>query len=169
MLPRSGMRAVRASSIGVVCALACVSGCGGVLDEDEASANPLLDLLTPPTCAEPTTAPDGHHRPGEDCLGCHRQGGDGTPYTLAGTLYADAGGTSPAAGITLHLMDAAGGDLVVVTAANGNFWSTDPVAAPAVAYAAQCPTVVPMQTPLAGGDMSCNRGGCHTTGFRMHP
>jgi ferredoxin len=85
-------------------ALICAA-CGGILDEDEGSSNPLLDQVTPPTCAEPTAGGDGHHRAGEDCLGCHRQGGDGTPFSVAGTLYADTGGTAPAAGVAIHVLD----------------------------------------------------------------
>ena len=149
-------------------ALACVA-CGGVLDEDEASSNPLLDQVTPPTCAEPTTGGDGHHRAGEDCLGCHRQGGDGTPFTIAGTLYTDTGGTAPAVGVPVHVLDAAGADIAMITASNGNFWAIDPIAAPAVAFAARCPDVIPMQAALTTDDASCNRGGCHTAGFRAHP
>ena len=114
-------------------ALTCAA-CGGILDEDEGSSNPLLDQVTPPTCAEPTAGGDGHHRAGEDCLGCHRQGGDGTPFSVAGTLYADTGGTAPAAGVAIHVLDAAGADVAMITATNGNFWSTDPLVAPAVAY-----------------------------------
>ena len=149
-------------------ALTCAA-CGGILDEDEGSSNPLLDQVTPPTCAEPTTNNDDHHRAGEDCLGCHRQGGDGTPFSVAGTLYADTDGTAPAAGVAIHVLDAAGADVAMITATNGNFWSTDPLVAPAVAFTARCPDVVPMQTALATDDVSCNRGGCHTAGFRVRP
>jgi hypothetical protein len=102
-------------------------------------------------------------------MSCHRQGGDATPYAFAGTLYADPGGTTPAAGVTMHLMDAVGGDAVVVTAANGNFWSFDPLTPPLVAFVARCPDVVPMLTPIAETDLGCNRAGCHTSGFRVHP
>ena len=149
-------------------ALACVA-CGGVLDEDEASSNPLLDQVTPPTCAEPTTGGDGHHRAGEDCLGCHRQGGDGTPFTIAGTLYTDTGGTAPAVGVPVHVIDAGGAYSAIIRARIANFWGMYPLAAPAVAFSARCPDVIPMQAALTTDDASCNRGGCHTAGFRAHP
>lgn len=149
-------------------ALAAI-GCGGALDEDEGGANPLIDDLTPPVCAEPVAGGDGHHRPGEDCLACHRQGGDGPPFAIAGTLYTDRGGTAPAVGVTLHVLDGAGADVAMVSATNGNFWSVDGVIAPAVAFTARCPDVVAMRAPLAAADASCNRSGCHTAGFRVAP
>ncbi|MEZ4402558.1 MAG: hypothetical protein R3B06_21220 [Kofleriaceae bacterium] len=152
-----------------ICLLLGTVACGGILDEDSSTENPLLNEVPPPDCADVATAGDGHHRPGEDCLSCHRQGGDGTPFTFGGTLYTDQGGTAPAPGITIHIKDGAGGDAVAVTATNGNFWGTDPVAAPAVAFIATCPDVIPMQAALASADGTCNRSGCHTEGFRVHP
>lgn len=144
------------------------AACGGVLEEEDPAADDLLAQLTPPPCAEPVApAGDGHHRAGDDCLACHRQGGDATPFALGGTLYADSGGTAPAAGVTLHLMNAAGLDVTVITEANGNFWSTEAIGFPAVAFVARCPDVEPMVTPLGERDVGCNRAGCHTSGFRI--
>lgn len=149
--------------------LLAIAGCGGVLKEESSDTDDLLTQVEPPPCAEPVAPTgDGHHRPGDDCLSCHRQGGDATPYTFAGTLYADGGGAAPAAGVTLHLKDAAGLDVTVVTEANGNFWSTEVVAFPMVAFVARCPDVAPMVTPLGATDLGCNRAGCHTSGFRIH-
>ncbi|MBK9037290.1 MAG: hypothetical protein IPL61_39615 [Myxococcales bacterium] len=154
---------------GALLLLAASLGCSGILDEDEASSNPLLDEVVPPLCADPVAGGDGHHRPGEDCLSCHRQGGDATPYSIAGTLYADVGGTAPAVGITVHVLDATGADVAMVSADNGNFWSIDPIAAPAVAFSARCPDVIPMQASLGADHVGCNQAGCHTAGFRIHP
>jgi len=144
--------------------------CGGVLDEEPGDSVDLLADVEPPSCVDPV-APleDGHHRPGDDCMQCHRQGGEATPFAIAGTLHTDSGGSAPAAGVTLHFKDAAGLDVAVVTAANGNFWSTDPLAFPLVAFVARCPDVVPMWTPLAERDVGCHQAGCHTSGFRIHP
>jgi hypothetical protein len=150
--------------------LAASAGCGGILREDDPATDDLVGELEPPACAEPVAAPsDGHHHPGDDCLACHRQGGDGPPFTIAGTLFEDGGGSAPAAGVTLHFMDAAGADLMVITAANGNFWSLDSIGVPMVAFVARCPDVVPMVTPIGADEVSCNRAGCHTAGFRAHP
>ncbi len=146
------------------------TACGGVLREEDSDQVGLLGEITPPVCTDPVApADDGHHRPGDDCMSCHRQGGDATPYALAGTLYADAGGAAPVAGATLHFMDTAGLDAIVITAANGNFWSVDPITFPLVAFTARCPDVVPMVTALGEADLGCNRAGCHTSGFRIHP
>lgn len=156
--------------IGVLLLLAVA--CDGTLHEkpsaNEADAGALAQIQPPP-CDPPVTAElDGHHHPGEDCLMCHYQGGEGPPFTFAGTLYADSGGTTPLAGATFHLIDALGTDVVVVSQLNGNFWSVDLVTFPVVAFGSLCPDVTPMLAPLAEGDGSCNRAGCHTSGFRLH-
>jgi hypothetical protein len=147
------------------------AACDGKLKEnggDEPDAGALAQIPTPP-CDPPAAAPgDGHHNPGEDCLMCHYQGGGGPPFTFAGTLYAASGGGAPLAAATLHLIDALGTDVVVTTQANGNFWSFDLVTFPVVAFASLCPDVKPMVTPLGDADGSCNRAGCHTSGFRLH-
>lgn len=146
--------------------------CDGVLHE-KPSANRVdagaLAAIEAPPCDQPASAEtDGHHRAGEDCLMCHYQGGEGSPFTFGGTLYADSGGRTALAGATFHLIDALGTDVVVVSQLNGNFWSTDLVTFPVVAFGSLCPDVVPMIAPLAGTDGSCNRAGCHTSGFRLH-
>jgi hypothetical protein len=144
------------------------AACGGVLEEESPSADDLLAQLEPPPCAEPVPPTgDGHHRAGDDCLSCHRQGGDATPYTFAGTLYADSGGTAAAPGVTLHLLNGDGALVTVITEGNGNFWSTEAIAMPAVAFVARCPEPEPMVTPLGERDLGCNRAGCHTSGFRI--
>ena len=125
-----------------------------------------------PDCQDPQAfSADGHHRPGEDCLECHTQGtGTGAPpFSIGGTIYTDMNGGQPATlGSPIHLVNANGSDVVVLTAQNGNFWSFDTLAFPVTAYAAQCPTVEPMITPLELADGSCNRAGCHTAGFRVY-
>lgn len=128
-----------------------------------------LGLIEPPPCDQPATpANDGHHHPGEDCLMCHHQGGMGPPFTFAGTLFGSAGGTMPVAGGTFHLIDALGTDVVVTSQSNGNFYSTDLVTFPVLAFGSLCPDVTPMLTPLGEADGSCNTSGCHTSGFRIH-
>jgi hypothetical protein len=150
------------------------SACDGLLKETGGAApdaGPLAQIEPPPCDPPAAVAPvpaDGHHHPGEDCLMCHYQGGGGPPFTFAGTLYADSGGAAPLAAATFHLIDALGTDVVVTTASNGNFWSIDLVTFPVVAFASLCPDVKPMLTPLGETDGSCNRAGCHTSGFRMH-
>jgi hypothetical protein len=145
--------------------------CEGVLKEQtgggEVDAGPLA-MIEPPPCDDVQMASSGNHHAGEDCLMCHYQGGDGPPFTFAGTLFTSSGGTKAVAGATFHLVDVNGTDVVVTTRDNGNFWSTDLVAFPVVAFASLCPDVAPMRAPLGEGDGSCNRAGCHTSGFRLH-
>lgn len=149
-----------------------VFACDGVLHEkpstNETDAGALAAVETPPCDQPQATMSDGYHHPGEDCLMCHYQGGEGPPFTFGGTLFADSGGTTPLAGATFHLIDAMGTDVIVVSQLNGNFWSTDLVTFPVVAFGSLCPDVKPMIAPLGETDGSCNRAGCHTSGFRLH-
>lgn len=106
-----------------------------------------------------------------DATGCHNMGlglGSGAPeYSYAGTVYADAAGTTPAAGATVFVT-AAGTTRKLVTDAAGNFFE-DPLllAAPtnqatANTQATSCPTVTPMVGALVAGGGNCNAGGtCH--------
>lgn len=147
------------------------AACDGILKERPSGGADAgaLSQIEPPACDPPAEPPgDGHHHPGEDCLMCHHQGGEGPPFTFAGTLYANPGGGTALGGATLHLIDALGTDVVVTTQRNGNFYSTDLVTFPVLAFASLCPDVKPMATPLGDADGSCNRAGCHTSGFRTH-
>ena len=153
-------------------ALVLLVGCDGVLQETPSQGNldaSALTMVPTPACdALQSTTTDGHHDPGQDCLMCHHQGGMASPYTFAGTLYADSGGSTPLAGATIHLIDAAGTDVVVTSQTNGNFWSTDLVVPPVLAFASSCPSIIPMINPIHTSDGSCNVSGCHTDGFRVH-
>jgi hypothetical protein len=163
--------AASALPAGVLATALAAAACDGVLKEQtgggDVDAGPLA-MIEPPACLDVQPAGEGHHHPGEDCLMCHHQGGDGPPFTFGGTLFTSSGGTKEVVGATLHLIDAAGTDVVVTTSKNGNFWSTDLVTFPVVAFATLCPDVKPMIAPLEAGDGSCNRAGCHTSGFRLH-
>ncbi|MBS1121530.1 MAG: hypothetical protein H6Q90_3758 [Deltaproteobacteria bacterium] len=149
-------------------------GCDGVLQEKpfggEVDAG-ALSQVQPPPCDQPATpTSDGHHFVGEDCLSCHHQGGMdmAPPFTFAGTMYDSSGGTMPLAGATFHLIDALGTDIIVQSQTNGNFYSTDLVTFPVIAFSSLCPQVIPMVTPIGELDGSCNSAGCHTSGFRLH-
>ena len=152
------------------------SGCEGVLHEKPASTDVdagALSQVEPPPCDPPATpASDGHHHPGEDCLMCHHQGSTdmppAPPFTFGGTMFDSSGGSMPLAGTTFHLIDALGTDVVVQSQTNGNFYSTDLVTFPVVAFQSLCPDVTPMINPIRDTDGSCNASGCHTSGFRLH-
>lgn len=152
--------------------MALLVACDGTVREQPSNTRPdagPIAMVEPPPCDDPVApTSDGHHHPGEDCLGCHSQGGEAPPYSFAGTVYDGPGGMAPVAGVTIHLIDSAGTDVIVTSQANGNFWSTDLVTFPVVAFGSACPDVVPMLVPLGDPDGSCNASGCHTSGFRIH-
>jgi hypothetical protein len=149
---------------------AAAAACTGTLHEQTQQGGPDGGFQVSAPACDPVqaTTTDGHHYPGDDCMMCHRQGGTGTPYTLGGTIYADSGGKTPAAGVVLHFIDATGSDLTVVSQTDGNFWSTAPLTPPVISFASLCPKVTPMVGAIGSGDVGCNTAGCHTVGFRVH-
>ncbi len=109
-------------------------------------------------CAQAAAPPNGHHNAGNACLSCHT--GAGAPkWTVAGTLYADSAGSAPVAGATVTLVDAMGKTVTIVTASNGNFWTSTAMTLPVHPKVSKCPSSAAM-TGIAGGD--CN--GCHANG-----
>ena len=138
-------------------------GAGGGGDEpsgpDAAGIDPGIELA----CADPMAASeDGYHYPGMACLGCHN-GSLGPAFTVGGTLFADAAGSTPVSGVNIHLIGADGGETRMLAAQNGNFWTAEPVAFPATAYVSSCPDVTPMSIQADLGD--CN--GCHGPGSHI--
>jgi len=107
------------------------------------------------TCIPAATPPgDGHHNAGLNCLGCHT--GAGAPlWTAAGTMYNSAGG--PVAGATITLVDATNKTITLVSAQNGNFWTTTPLSMPLTVKASKCPSSIQMSSKAQA---SCNS--CHT-------
>jgi hypothetical protein len=71
------------------------------------------------------------HRAGENCISCHRQGGDGLGwFTVAGTVYHPGGiGVHPNTTVRLFTEPAGMGDTVstIEVDDNGNFFTTEPV------------------------------------------
>ena len=127
--------------------------------------------VTPPDAADcdnaVATYPSGHHNSGASCLGCHNQPqGTSGPFTLAGTLYTAAGSTTTIAGATIRVTDANGVTTRLVTAANGNFWTTSAVAYPVHVAASQCPSTTAMVSAVQSSGASCNS--CHSSGSRIH-
>jgi hypothetical protein len=121
------------------------------------------------TLCTPEVAPngDGHHNPGMACMtaGCHRNG-TGPTFTVAGTLYDQSRGGLPVGGATVVVVDGNGRRIELPTAANGNFWTSEPLATPFLLKATQCPADNPMVSLSQDGD--CNRSGCHgTTDIRV--
>jgi hypothetical protein len=157
--------------------LALAAGCDpGVYDPgagdddgvpDAAQALPDADPNAPDAApqqqnCEPLaqTNQSGEHNPGTACMTCHVQGGVGPAFTLGGTLYASSQGGTPVVGGTIIVKDANNVTIKLVSAQNGNFWSTQAIAYPITVSASLCPDTIPMVSQVAApGD--CNAAGCH--------
>jgi hypothetical protein len=113
------------------------------------------------TIANPTI--DGRHNTGQSCFqSCHNHG-----FTLAGTLYTNSTGNTGFKGATVTVTDNNGAVKKPVVAANGNFYTKDPVAFPVLVIASACPSAVKMIHSTTNGD--CNKAGCHNGGpYQMH-
>ena len=140
---------------------------------DGATATPDADPPDAgPTCDDRfVTGSNGVHKQGQACLtGCHTATTNGPALSVAGTLYTDPAGTAPIEGAAIHIRDADGNDLPLRTAANGNFWTDQPVRFPITAYATSCPDLTAKVNAVdqAQNGGNCNRAGCHAGGSRVH-
>jgi hypothetical protein len=104
---------------------------------------------------------DGHHNPGQECLGCHDDNSaDGAPrYTIAGTLYDGPSGNNPKVGATIIISDALDREFRMVTTLNGNFYMSAELAFPIRSKVSGCPKTKSMQGFSIG---NCNQAGCHS-------
>jgi hypothetical protein len=147
-------RAVKLVPVVLVLVLAA---CGGGADQVACDENEV-------------SGEDGHHNPGLDCLGCH----GATPvvgaptWTVAGTVFTDISGSEPVAGAAVHLRDADGDDVVLRTAANGNFWTDQAIAFPISPSVSSCPDTAAMGAEVVLEEASCQRSGCHDSLRRIH-
>jgi hypothetical protein len=117
-----------------------------------------------PACMDPSSPPgDGHHNEGKDCLSCH-EGMAGASWTVAGTLYGSEG--DAVSGATIEVTDANGKVILLVSCDNGNFYTDEDVAFPVKVRATSCPDNQRMVGAAPQG--SCNAGGCHEDGNRVH-
>lgn len=156
----------------VCAAAACVVGDpeprdlgSGSDDSPDAGEDPDPSPDAPPqqvACEEPAlTVPNGNHNAGLDCLTCHDGNTLGAPtWTIAGTLYDSAAGTNPVSAATILVTDANGVELKLITADNGNFYTSEPVTFPLTVGASKCPDTKFMTgTPQVGACNSCHTGG----------
>ena len=107
---------------------------------------------------------DGHHNPGQDCLGCHQNLVATKKWTVAGTLFASLSSSTPVRGATVEVIDANGTVLRLPTYDNGNFYTATPVVLPVTVRASDCPAGISMVGAATQG--SCNT--CHGAGSRIH-
>ena len=112
-----------------------------------------------------TGLPSGKHNAGKVCLDCHDGDGAAPRWTAAGTIYSTVDGASPLAGATIHLEDASGAEVVLVSAQNGNFWTQEELAFPLTVRASRCPTERAMGGAVPDSGASCNS--CHDSAMRI--
>lgn len=104
------------------------------------------------------SAGSGYHLPGTNCFAaCHDHG-----FTFGGTIYTSIKGARPLPGATITLVDASGKSLDVVSQANGNFYTSEPIAFPLTVTASLCPNSRTMRAKLTEKMIGCNRTECHT-------
>jgi len=107
------------------------------------------------------TPTDGHHFPGQSCFqACHNHG-----WTVAGTLYTNNTGNTAFAGAHITITDSNNQVVDLITSANGNFYTTQPVAFPILTLASSCPSAVKMNVAVAASGRACNS--CHVGGTSM--
>jgi hypothetical protein len=115
---------------------------------------------------------NGSHNAGMSCIhsGCHGAGGSsGAPSLLiGGTVYADYKGATPAAGVQVRIVDAAGHSETTYSGPEGNFYilsaNANGVTFPAVVGARDGTTTRPMITRLTASMASCGQATCHVPG-----
>jgi len=129
---------------------------------DAGNGNPDAGISGPPCKNKVTSVGSGHHHAGEDCMNsCHFHG-----FTLAGTLYSSASGTTALSGASITVKDASGQTFDIVSQADGNFYTSSSVQFPVTVYASECQIQqagVPMMASLTSGNAGCNQTSCHTT------
>jgi len=92
------------------------------------------------------------HNAGQNCLGCHN-------YSMAGTVYANATGSSPVQGATVTAQTSSGA-IAMTTDALGNFYSTSPVSGAYSVSIQKGPRAIAMRNMRVYG--GCNTAGCHS-------
>lgn len=137
-------------------------GRGGALDAASDAPGPMWIDAMPGAgsgsndCRPPATGyGDGRHNTGRNCMdACHEHG-----FTLAGTVYTSPTNNTGYAGATITVKDANDVTYEIVVQANGNFWTSQPIAFPAVVMASSCPYEAKMNGPITNG--ACNTAACH--------
>lgn len=160
--------------LGAIFAIVALAACVGQVgpngqpidDDPPVDDPPPGDPPPPPPPAGPpcknvvtdlAQIPDGHHFPGQDCMGsCHDHG-----FTLGGTLLKKGTLTAYPGGI-VTVIDAQGKTVDMTAGNNGNFYTAEPLVFPLTTYASACPDVAPMISLVKEGEGGCAMGGCHT-------
>jgi hypothetical protein len=108
-----------------------------------------------------TQLPFGNHNAGAACLSCHTGTGAAPKWTIAGTIYGGDGLALP--GATITVTDNGGNELKLISASNGNFYTSQTVQFPVRVVASRCPDTRPMLNAQQIGN--CNS--CHSGASRI--
>jgi len=107
------------------------------------------------------TQVDGHHNPGQDCMGsCHNHG-----FTFAGTIY-DGSGTA-VSGAEIRLVDSTGQGISVYAGTDGNFYTTTAWTGSAMVGARNATNTQLMVVSISSSQGGCNS--CHASGGTTSP
>lgn len=118
-------------------------------------------------CIKGAAAPNsGHHKAGQDCMGCHDGLSSNLKWTIAGTVYAAANSTTAVDGANIEIIDSKQKKVVLVTSTNGNFYTTDTFTFPVKVRGTKCPSDMKMNANVTTG--SCNSNSCHSSGARIY-
>ncbi|MDP2307300.1 MAG: hypothetical protein Q8P18_14840 [Pseudomonadota bacterium] len=99
--------------------------------------------------------------PGESCIACHAQEGEGPTYSAAGTVMGDFGDVDDCngvEGVTVRITDADGNVHEATSNGAGNFFFSDDIAMPYTAEVESDAGVTAMSTAPTTGDCAS----CHT-------
>lgn len=119
------MRRGRLLSIALVASVVlgtavAVASCANPVESD------LVDSLGPEKAGVP---PGPFHRPGQPCLACHSDGGQGSPVLSAGgTVFATPTEDVPVGNVDVTITDSSGRKVDMLSNCAGNFYATETLA-----------------------------------------
>ncbi len=145
----------------------CSSG-GGADGGTDAGATSPTGVFTGVASFTSQVGPSSHNA-GQDCMGCHANGGGEAPrFAFAGTLYDGQG--RAVSGAEIRVVDANGAAVSVYTGTNGNFYrSGTPLATPGKAGARNGSATAAMVSAVTkAGCNSCHCSGSSCVTTPMH-
>jgi hypothetical protein len=121
------------------------------------------DALTALGPEDPKVKRGPDHRPGQPCLVCHGEAGEGPEMVVAGTVYAGPTDPTPMAGIDVEVTDARGSVFRTTTRRSGNFYLEKKKARPVVPIRVRLvrgaeETVMVSRIGRTGSCADCHRG-----------
>lgn len=136
--------------------LARVTGCTPVDEEIDTAAECVSG-----TYWDRANEGSSQMNPGESCIGCHTQNGEGPAYQAAGTVmgaYDEPNDCNGAEGVVVRLTDDNGDIHETTTNEAGNFYFKDAIALPYTAEIESSSGVRVMSASQTNGDCAA----CHT-------